>query len=1683
MKSTFGPLSRLFLLTLTFAMGACGSSGGDVAPVDDDPPPPAATYSIGGSVSGLTGDGVMLALSLNGTVVENLTVTADGSYAFSARALQLDSYAIAITGSPANPTQYCEFDNPDNAAGTIIGDFGVANITCRPAFLVSVEVSGLDGTGLVLLNTVNDDFAINLADYPRLDRLEIDADGSATFAMTLRSGEDYEITIETQPSNPGQECTVENGTGSITNANVSNIVVACERGTVSGTVTGLNGDTITLALDIDTEFGGARPLLDFETLNISADGEFEFDAVLDEGDWYRVDVRNPVGSTAPDCTVINPTGTMQGTVDNVRVECGDLATIGGEVVNLFGSGLELRLIEIAETNTGTVETDVEDMPIASDGPFEFATALRIGDGYRVEVATQPEIPTQECRVENDNGEIEDDVTDVRVDCGGPHRFYRFDDSTSIQEDEGLQQGDVYFGEFTEFFVFGTGPAVALGSVSGLDGSELFETFIDGPLASGVVFSNETGFTYWMAAESGSQPSHYSRLNTRWRLRKESEDAEFTLYITRVNLLAYDAGHSPSSPEPGSLRASANLAIRGVLPGATPDDDEVFFEQQGEIELLGRRSETNSLRTDWTLEPRVDSGALDELWNASNFQLNDAAGVPGRVDPERVAFAQLASPIEVNVDLSDIEVGQVFEVRAKGVAAGRNNYSNEGGSVAFLRDPGGFDPGNPEFASSVEMTDLLVLPIEEEEEYPAGPGIWPTPAVCDPADAERSRLSFGAAGFSVTENDETFPYRMITIVRDGSTEGIVEARISLVQDTALAGEDFDAGDIVVRFGDQSTAPRTLVLPVIDDVTPEDDETLTVRLHSPTGCAEIGDQGEATVTILANDPARGQIAFTADAYDVDENAGFATVTVERTNGVFSFVSARVETADGTAVASTDYVETSEFIVFADGEVGEKTVTIPILDNVNIEGNRTVLLSISPISPLEPGVPSDAVLTIQDDDAAANGSLQFTENSYSTPEGGGPLTVTVERVGGSAGQVSVTIATSDGSATAGMDYDFTQGVATFQAGDIAPKSIDIPITDDPDDEGDESFNLMLFDVTGGADIGTPDVVPVVIIDDDGAPPPLPPAPALSISAEPNRLIFDWPSIAEAASFRLLRDPDGMSGFSQVGNDIPLGETRHLLSVSVHLTDWDNARFLLQACNSSGCTNSNEVDVSTLMLSSIAFVKSSNSQGRGVSPVLDGDYFGWRTTVSGDGRTLAASSFNEDGSAVFLNGDEADNGEVNSGAVYVLVQTETGWVQQAYVKASNTRSGARFGDALALSADGDTLAVGAPLESSNATGINGDDANTFAGASGAVYVYRRSGDVWLFEAYVKASNTGAADEFGSAVALSDDGDVLVVGAPGESSDAIGLNGDQQNDLAADSGAAYVFTRSGQTWSQSDYVKASNAEPADAFGTTVAVSGNGILFAASARSEDSAATGVNGDQSDNSAPGTGSRFAGTGAVYVFGFDGSTWEQSAYVKPSNTDADDQFGSSIGLNGDGTLLAVGARREASAATGVNSPLEADNSADGAGAVYVYTRDSALWQQAAYLKASNAERSNTFGDALDISGDGRYLIVGANFENSRAVGIGGDQTQDGIVGVGAAYLFERDEQTGSWSERAYVKSSNSDQNPDFPNFGRELSFGFSTSISDDGAVLAIGAYRDASDAQGVGGDPINQDALQSGAVYVY
>lgn len=403
---------------------------------------------------------------------------------------------------------------------------------------------------------------------------------------------------------------------------------------------------------------------------------------------------------------------------------------------------------------------------------------------------------------------------------------------------------------------------------------------------------------------------------------------------------------------------------------------------------------------------------------------------------------------------------------------------------------------------------------------------------------------------------------------------------------------------------------------------------------------------------------------------------------------------------------------------------------------------------------------------------------------------------------------------------------------------------------------------------------------------------------------------------------------------------------------------------------------------------------------------------------------------------------------------------VQQAYLKAA-TQASRAFGGTMAIS--GDTLVVGAPNDDSGAIGVNGNPSDNSAPFAGAVYVFVRGAGGWSQQAYLKASNTDARDSFGYALGIS--GNTIVVSTAWEDSSATGVNGNESDNSALSAGAAYVFVRRGGSWSQQAYLKASNAEAGDRFGSAVSISGDTIIVGA--QGEDSNATGINGNQSDNSVGVTNQTTAG--AAYIFSRSGGAWTQQAYVKASNTDPEwgDNFGIAVAISGNTAV--VGAQCESSNATGVNGNQNVNvNATWCSGAAYVFVRNGETWSQQAYMKASNPGFNDNFGIGLAISGD--TIVVGANWEDSNASGVNGNQANNQLSNSGAAYVFVRTGNT--WSQQAYLKASNPGASDEF---GSVLAL--------DGETLVVGCPFEDSSASGVDGNQSDNSASNAGAAYVF
>lgn len=326
------------------------------------------------------------------------------------------------------------------------------------------------------------------------------------------------------------------------------------------------------------------------------------------------------------------------------------------------------------------------------------------------------------------------------------------------------------------------------------------------------------------------------------------------------------------------------------------------------------------------------------------------------------------------------------------------------------------------------------------------------------------------------------------------------------------------------------------------------------------------------------------------------------------------------------------------------------------------------------------------------------------------------------------------------------------------------------------------------------------------------------------------------------------------------------------------------------------------------------------------DHDYFGHSAAISNDGAYAIAGSIGEDTSGA------------GSGAAYVYVRSGSSWSEQKFLKPSDPIANGIFGYSVAISSDGTYAVVGARYQ------------NVY----GHAYVFIRSGTSWSQQAKLTASNAGNGDGFGWSVDISNDGTYIIVGAKDEDTGASSV------------GSAYIFVRSGTSWSEQAKINGSDAVVNKYFGYSVSISSDGTY----------AAVGASGDNNQD-----------YGAVHVFIRSGTSWSEQAKLVASDQQTSDTLGISVSISGAGDYVIGGAWGE-------------DTGGSNAGAAYIFVRSGTSWSQQQKIQSTDIGANDHFGWSSNISNDGNYVIVGAHYE-----GTGGGE-------AGAAYIFNRDGTT--WSQ---------------------------------------------------------------------
>ncbi len=348
------------------------------------------------------------------------------------------------------------------------------------------------------------------------------------------------------------------------------------------------------------------------------------------------------------------------------------------------------------------------------------------------------------------------------------------------------------------------------------------------------------------------------------------------------------------------------------------------------------------------------------------------------------------------------------------------------------------------------------------------------------------LSLQSATYTVNENGSA---ATVTVERTGGSTGSASVTYQTSGGTATPGADYNGVSGTLNWASGDVQPKTFSISLLDDTVDEPDETVGIQLTGSSG-ASLGTPSAATLTIVDNEATvqHGSLRFSSASYGVGEGGGSINVTVNRINGTDGAVSVNFATGTGTALADSDYTTQAGTLNWAAGDATARVITVPILEDAQYEGTESFTVTLSaPGGGAALASPSTATVSITENDAVpVPGSLQFAAGSYSLNEGAGWVTLTVNRVSGSAGAVSVNFNSSNGTATSGSDFTAQSGTLSWGAGDASARTIVVPIANDTQVEASESFSLTLSSPSGGASLGSPSTASVSIVDNDTSTPP---------------------------------------------------------------------------------------------------------------------------------------------------------------------------------------------------------------------------------------------------------------------------------------------------------------------------------------------------------------------------------------------------------------------------------------------------------------------------------------------------------------------------------------------------------------------------------------------------------------------
>lgn len=451
------------------------------------------------------------------------------------------------------------------------------------------------------------------------------------------------------------------------------------------------------------------------------------------------------------------------------------------------------------------------------------------------------------------------------------------------------------------------------------------------------------------------------------------------------------------------------------------------------------------------DPIPAMGSLQ--FSLSEYQLNEDGGI-ATISVSRSGGSSGSVGVSYATSDSTATAGEDYTA-----ASGSVNFADGGTSGSFqvtLLDDSEYEGdervtltlSNPTGGAVLGQTAQVDLVITEDDAAPAS-----------------GLLVFSASDLGADEADGLIE---VTVERQGGSSGAAQVNYATADGTAIAGIDYQVASGTLMFADGELS-KTFEITIVDDALFEGTETINLILSDAVG-ASLGDTSTATISVTDDDvpPAAGSLIFSNSAITAAEDGGDVTVTVSRSGGSTGAVSVDYNTADGTAIASSDYTYTSGNISFTDGDEADKTFTVPLLNDTEVESDETILLQMSNFQGgAVAGDQSSGQITITDDDVLnASTVIGFTITSLTVNESSVNASFTIDRSVVLTGTVSVDLSVGTSTAVAGSDFNVTTGTLQFASGETQ-KTINVEIIDNTVVDGDRTITFVLGNVSGTATI----------------------------------------------------------------------------------------------------------------------------------------------------------------------------------------------------------------------------------------------------------------------------------------------------------------------------------------------------------------------------------------------------------------------------------------------------------------------------------------------------------------------------------------------------------------------------------------------------------------------------------------